>query len=77
MRSFFRLLAFPFRAINWLWQFVCTVIFKAVEIAFKALGFVLWLVFWLPVLVLALAGNGWAMGFCFGYWHEKDKKSDD
>lgn len=72
-----RFLAFPFRALNWLWQSFWTVVFKAIGITFKVLGWVMWLVFWLPVFFLALTGNGWAMGFCFGYWHEQDKKRKD
>ena len=68
------ILTSPFRALNWLWQTTWTVIFKVVGIAFKVLSWVLWIVFWLPVFLLALTGNAWAIGFCFGYWHEQDKK---
>ena len=77
-RSFVRrILTFPFRSFNWLWQFAWTVIFKAAAMAFRVFGFVLWIVFWLPVFFIALTGNGWAMGFCFGYWHEQSKKPKD
>ena len=68
-----RILTFPFRALNWLWQSSWTATFNVVAIAFRVLGWALWIVFWLPVFLIVLTGNGWAMGFCFGYWHEQDK----
>tara|TARA_R110002167_G_scaffold366403_2_gene595819 strand:+ start:13893 stop:14138 length:246 start_codon:yes stop_codon:yes gene_type:complete len=76
MRVIFDILAFPFRAFNWLWQVVWTLIFKIIGVSFKILGWAIWLVFWIPVFILAILGNGWAMGFCFGSWHEQNNQAN-